>query len=67
MSYSDELKPCPFCGSEAELVWWGKPTERYWIPRCGNRFCCGRLTKKFSNVGKAIKFWNRRASDVQAQ
>lgn len=59
-----ELKPCPFCGAKAELAWSYCNGKRYYIPKCTNRFCCGRLTtKRFLYENKTIEMWNRRADN----
>jgi Lar family restriction alleviation protein len=59
-----ELKPCPFCGSAAELrVIKRIPYGLDYIPRCTKTYCCGRLTKKFSEKETAIAMWNRRADN----
>lgn len=58
-----ELKPCPFCGGEAELVDYGL-NARYKGVTCGE---CGARTRFFSpeiGIGgefAAIEAWNRRA------
>lgn len=66
-----KLKPCPFCGSDAEL----KTDIRY--PRhmrqpkrayevfCTNYDCIigGVDDRYYTNKEKAIKAWNRRASN----
>ncbi len=57
----NKLKPCPFCGGEAEL--YGVPhIPKGWdfIPRCKTTSCCGRQAKKYSNRETAIAAWNRR-------
>ena len=58
---SNELKPCPFCGGEAELV--GVPTtfpglsSMRWIVRC-THFCCKQYPQLSDH--DAIELWNRR-------
>ena len=55
---TNELKPCPFCGSEATLDYYGRYVS------CTNRN--GRCevrphTNAFKTSEDAIKDWNRRA------
>lgn len=66
-----KLKPCPFCGSDAEL----KTDIRYPRPMCHPKrayevFCTnydciigGVDDRYYTNKEKAIKAWNRRASN----
>lgn len=58
----DELKPCPFCGSKAELKrWWtGLGISRYTNRvQCTNKKCrCNSGDWKIKP--KAIAAWNRR-------
>lgn len=51
----NELKPCPFCGGEAELVE-VKWEEWFWV------YCkrCSAETDAFASKEKAIGAWNRR-------
>ena len=52
-----ELKPCPFCGGEAELV---HPRGGTYIVGCSNEDCpiwCGLA---FNTKEHAVKFWNTR-------
>lgn len=58
---SEELKPCPFCGGEAQVV--RKPYEPKVCVGCGDDACLG-----FSGLGwlyeteeQAAAAWNRRA------
>lgn len=72
----DELKPCPFCGSEAKVFYTGKTT--FYIG-CTNG--CAK-TKRFSVMAKrepvkscmqkekmqwAVKAWNTRTPLAHAQ
>lgn len=52
---NEELKPCPFCGGEAELF-----QEYGWAVSCTS--CCVK-TLKYRIREKAIKAWNRRANN----
>lgn len=71
--YDEELKPCPFCGGEAKIV--SRSTEvkavnlgtteifstdilEWCKVKCSE---CGCSTDRYSNVGGAIKWWNKRA------
>lgn len=59
------LKPCPFCGSPAELrVTDRVPTDYNYTPRCTVTSCAGRLAKLWMNKEDAIKAWNRRTNDA---
>lgn len=53
---SDELKPCPFCGSEC---WFVKDESGAYV-ECMNGFC-GSSSGKFVLRNQAIAAWNRRA------
>lgn len=63
----DKLKPCPFCGGEAQLIKneYGDNTG-YAFVICQD---CGNRAKKFSKsldfcaVEEAIEAWNRRADN----
>ena len=60
-----ELKPCPFCGGEAELkVKKHCPTGYDYIPRCKDPSCPGRITKMWHTKQTAIYAWNRRTDNV---
>ena len=59
-----ELKPCPFCGSEARFTCWINPyKDRYGVTcisdDCGVSIFAG-LTKE-----EAAKRWNRRVGRMQ--
>ena len=69
----EKLKPCPFCGGDAEL--WAKSGKYGWFAVCECTFCSA--TAKTFSIGKdcpdaweataaavcAKKAWNRRCSD----
>ena len=52
---SDELKPCPFCGSKSINIKGNK--KRYAI--C---YICAARTKNGDTTKEAIKRWNERVS-----
>lgn len=59
---SKKLKPCPFCGGEAELIatirnWSGEPKMMYLV-KCKNR-CCNQFPHDTKE--EAREAWNRRA------
>lgn len=64
-----ELKPCPFCGGEAEAFhrsntgataeWWG-PVDN-WVSCTGD---CGAATCMHDTKDEAIAAWNTRVGDT---
>jgi len=56
---TDELKPCPFCGGEAELRSWSWPYVRYQV-RCSACKCQARA--RMASEAEAIAAWNTRQS-----
>lgn len=62
MSNNRVLKPCPFCGGEAEIFEY----DGNFGVCCENAACIGNdLEARYSSEYYAIKGWNRRATDVQ--
>ena len=66
---NESLKPCPFCGGEAELQYGGNGSREaagMSFVRCKG---CGAIGQKFevcrrySSDEKAIEAWNRRADN----
>lgn len=59
-----ELKPCPFCGSEAHLgvLVFQKPRPLYWV-FCTNGHCQAAMVKRRSR-DKAIEAWNKRKEEA---
>lgn len=55
MTATDELKPCPFCRSRAELF---HTINMAWWVQCST---CKATTSKYSSKIKAIAAWNMRA------
>lgn len=61
-----ELKPCPFCGYEAEISigrFDGKPTSYVMCKKCAARGEFFFVSPKYASDDRAIKAWNRRAGD----
>lgn len=57
-----ELKPCPFCGGEAEFVYLeAYENEGYIVCKNG----CIEQRKIYNSTGEAIEAWNRRAEDAE--
>lgn len=55
-----ELKPCPFCGGEAEVF----EDDGAFGVRCSNSICIGNDFKPmYDDEHYASKAWNRRAED----
>ena len=55
------LKPCPFCGSAAELRETAHiPNGIDYTPRCTDTSCPGRGSKKYKSKDLAITKWNAR-------
>ena len=54
-----DLKPCPFCGGEAEKFSWQYDSYRHTF----KIFCknCGVATENLPTEKEAIEIWNRRA------
>ena len=63
MASSPKLKPCPFCGGEAEMVRNDEPSRKFstWLVRCGNQDCPVRpKTGFFTSANFIAELWNRR-------
>lgn len=56
MMQTEELKPCPFCGGEAELITRNMAPDAF--VKCENN--CPRMC---SDDEKAIDEWNKRAKE----
>lgn len=58
-----ELKPCPFCGGKARLIYVSQMSAVK-CPKCGT---LGKVVadyyKQGDGKGEAIEFWNRRADN----
>ena len=61
-----ELKPCPFCGGEAEIAegtFDGKSTSYVKCKKCWARGEFFFLSPKYASNQKAVEAWNRRAGE----
>jgi len=54
----NELKPCPFCGSEAYIGQSGM--SLYWTVSCENHECRCGWKNRFETREDAVKLWNER-------
>lgn len=56
-----DLKPCPFCGGEAEIVKAHSNTTEYpYVVVCKNDLCNASVGKFSTSREKAIEAWNTR-------
>jgi Lar family restriction alleviation protein len=56
---SEELKPCPFCGGDAQVTYfWQSYSHMIVCEDCGNK------TPPQHTKDEAVAAWNRRASDT---
>jgi hypothetical protein len=60
---NEELKPCPFCGGEADLFSYkGAAKGIRWGIRCGNLSCeIKPAASGYHSIEEAIAAWNKRA------
>ena len=54
----NELKPCPFCGGEAEML---NYSPKEWLVVCP--VCCGMVERWCETKEEAITQWNRRTDN----
>lgn len=62
----EKLKPCPFCGGEAELSFGkfdGKDTSYVVCIKCGSQGEFFFVSPKYASAIRAIKAWNRRVGE----
>lgn len=60
---SEELKPCPFCGGEAEIVTWPKPHRPVCYVKCKNCSAENCDDDFEENVSLNVFAWNTRTPD----
>lgn len=59
---SEDLKPCPFCGLEAEIY---EPfATSFWFVSCSNVDMCGTCGPDRETRSAAIEAWNRMYNDA---
>ena len=61
---TEELKPCPFCGSQP----WSYDDANHstaWEVECGNTTCSAQPSVWKTTKAEAISAWNRRAGEEQ--
>lgn len=64
MTSNEELKPCPFCGGEAELVEHNGDLIFYSVS-CKNENCfAGAVDVRHFGKETLVEAWNRRADDA---
>lgn len=64
----NELKPCPFCGYEAEISkgrFDGKDTSYVMCKKCAARGEFFFVSPKYASNERAIKAWNRRVGEKE--
>ena len=58
------IKPCPFCGSEAELIVFNYEYGTVTVG-CSNEDCDITMGKGFFSDEEAIEAWNNRATEAE--
>lgn len=56
---NSELKPCPFCGSVARIVY----SDGSYMARCSDAINCGANSGEWANRGGLVAHWNDRAAE----
>jgi Lar family restriction alleviation protein len=64
---TEELKPCPFCGGEAEIVTWPKPHQPVCYVKCKNCLAENCDDDFEENVALNVFSWNARAPDPRVK
>ena len=59
-----ELKPCPFCGGEAEIIRQPGYGDKPYAASCGTGGCMAVIFP-FATPEEAAKKWNRRTGNAQ--
>lgn len=58
-----ELKPCPFCGSKAEIEENSNIYSKAFRVKCTNIYQCAIKQDQWNLKEKSIESWNRRVND----
>ena len=58
-----DLKPCPFCGGEAEAIKAHHIFENPYVVICSNEKCRASLGMFSKTKEEAIEAWNRRVDN----
>lgn len=62
----DELRECPFCGGEADIVTIKRPNAKnMYSVACGQIACMGFMDKEFVSSIYAKESWNTRTQPIQ--
>lgn len=56
----EKLKPCPFCGSEAETKRSYSAGHPIFKTRCSNAVCCASRTQSYTDPDLSEDKWNTR-------
>lgn len=65
-----KLKPCPFCGGEAEIREWyikGIANRKHFRSYCKKCGCECRNNQGYKHISKAVEKWNERADQSQQE
>lgn len=54
-----DLKPCPFCGGEAEILKYPR-CERKYVVVCKNNLCNASIGQYSTSKENAVRAWNTR-------
>lgn len=63
---NEELKPCPFCGGEAEIIIFSVEYGTVTVG-CTNEECDITMGKAFFTDKEAIQHWNRRVNKALSE
>jgi hypothetical protein len=62
---SEKLKPCPFCGKEADEDYYGEGEDQYIVIGCEDHDCIayGIISRETPEINQAISDWNTRVHE----